>query len=130
MNTLDRLREASRRLKQDALTVYFCARDPRTLLLVRLLAVAIAAYALSPIDLIPDFIPVLGFLDDVILLPLGILLVIKLTPAAVIEASREQARELASRPVSRTAAVVIVAIWVLAIAACGVWLYRVFGAGG
>ena len=91
---------------------------------------AIAAYALSPIDLIPDFIPVLGLLDDVILLPLGIVLVIKLTPAAVIEASREKARALASRPVSRTAAVVIVAVWVLAIAGFGFWLARVFGAGG
>lgn len=124
------MRATARRLKQHALTVYFCARDPRTPLLVRLLAVAIAAYALSPIDLIPDFIPVLGLLDDVILMPLGILLVIKLTPPQVIEASRKKARALASRPVSRTAAVVIVAVWVLAIAGFGFWLARVFGAGG
>lgn len=124
------LRAAAQRLKQDALTVYFAARDPRTPLFVRLLAVAIAAYALSPIDLIPDFIPVLGLLDDVILLPLGILLVIKLTPAEVIDASRGKARALASRPVSRTAAVVIVAVWVLAIAGFGFWLARVFGARG
>ena len=111
------LRATARRIKQDALTVYFCARDPRTPLLVRLLALAIAAYALSPIGQIPDFIPVLGLLDDVILLPMGILAVVNLTPAEVIEASREQARALASRPVSWRAAVVIVVIWVLAILA-------------
>jgi uncharacterized membrane protein YkvA (DUF1232 family) len=127
MSMLDRLRTAARRVKQDALTVYFAARDPRTPLLVRLLAVAIAAYALSPIDLIPDFIPVLGFLDDVILLPLGIVLVIRLTPAEVIEASREKARTLASRPVSKSAAVVIVAVWVLAAVIFGVWIARLFG---
>ena len=65
-------------LKRQALTVYFAARDPRTPLPVRLLALGIAAYAFSPIDLIPDFIPVLGYLDDLILIPLGIALVVKL----------------------------------------------------
>lgn len=122
MGPLATLKAAARRIKQDALTVYFAARDPRTPLLVRLLALGIAAYALSPIDLIPDFIPLLGYLDDLLLLPLGILLVIRLTPVAVINDSRERARQAANRPTSRGAAVVIVLIWLLAIAACAYWL--------
>lgn len=113
---MSRLQEAARRIKRDALTVYFAARDPRTPWPVRLLALMIAAYAFSPIDLIPDFIPVLGYLDDLILLPLGILLVIRLTPEAVIADSRVKAQEAAERPVSPVAAVVIVMIWLLSAA--------------
>jgi uncharacterized membrane protein YkvA (DUF1232 family) len=122
-----RLQDAARRIRHDAMTVYFAARDPRTPWQVRGLALAIAAYALSPIDLIPDFIPVLGYLDDVILLPLGIFLVIKLTPAEVIEASRAKAREASARPTSHAAAAAIVAIWVLCAAGFGYWLWGVFG---
>ncbi len=113
---MSRLQEAARRIKRDALTVYFAARDPRTPWPVRLLALMIAAYAFSPIDLIPDFIPVLGYLDDLILLPLGILLVIRLTPETVIADSRAKAQEAAERPVSPVAAVVIVLIWLLSAA--------------
>jgi len=113
---MSRLQEAARRIKRDALTVYFAARDPRTPWPVRLLALMIAAYAFSPIDLIPDFIPVLGYLDDLILLPLGILLVIRLTPEVVIADSRAKAQEAAERPVSPVAAVVIVLIWLLSAA--------------
>ncbi|OGK06815.1 MAG: hypothetical protein A2W80_08095 [Candidatus Riflebacteria bacterium GWC2_50_8] len=123
-----RLKELARKIKHDAMTVYFASRDPRTPLFVRLLAIAIAGYALSPIDLIPDFIPVLGYLDDVILLPLGILLVIKLTPHEVVEASRAKARELSTKPTSTAAAVIIVAIWVLCASGFGYWLYVVSGA--
>lgn len=113
---MSRLQEAARRIRRDALTVYFAARDPRTPWPVRLLALMIAAYAFSPIDLIPDFIPVLGYLDDLILLPLGILLVIRLTPETVIADSRAKAQEAAERPVSPVAAVVIVLIWLLSAA--------------
>lgn len=119
------LKGAARRIKLDAMTVYFAARDARTPFFVRLLALFIAAYAVSPIDLIPDFIPILGYLDDVILLPLGILLVIKLTPPAIIEASRVKAREAAARPTSRVAAVVIVAIWLACTLGFGFWLFTV-----
>ncbi|RZU38559.1 uncharacterized membrane protein YkvA (DUF1232 family) [Fluviicoccus keumensis] len=118
---MSRLQEAARRIKRDALTVYFAARDPRTPLPVRLLALMIAAYAFSPIDLIPDFIPVLGYLDDLILLPLGILLVIRLTPEVVIADSRAKAQLAADRPVSPAAAVVIVLIWLLCAAGLGYW---------
>src|SRR5574343_36011 len=100
-------------LKQHTLTVYFAARDPRTPLLVRLLALLVAAYALSPIDLIPDFIPVIGYLDDLLLLPLGIALVVRLTPPEVIASAREQAAQATERPVSRGAAVAVVGLWVV-----------------
>lgn len=127
MDVLPRLADAARRIRHDAMTVYFAARDPRTPWAVRLLALAIAAYALSPVDLIPDFIPVLGLLDDVVLLPFGILLVIRFTPAVVIAESRARAREVAARPVSRTAAAVIVLIWVLCAAGIGYWVLGAVG---
>jgi uncharacterized membrane protein YkvA (DUF1232 family) len=117
-----KLKEAARGIKHDVMTVYFAARDPRTPLLVRLLALAIAAYALSPIDLIPDFIPILGYLDDLVLLPFGIILVIKLTPTIVIEASRAKANEVISKPTSSVAAAIIVALWVGIAIGCAYWL--------
>jgi len=122
MKVFTKLHEAARRIKHDAMTVYFTARDPRTPFFVRLLALAVAAYALSPIDLIPDFIPILGYLDDLVLLPLGIVLIIKLTPVAIIEASRTKAREASAKPKSKLAAAVIVVIWVLCAVGFGYWL--------
>lgn len=122
MKYVSKLQEAARKIRQDAMTVYFVSRDPRTPILVRLLALAIAAYAISPVDLIPDFIPVVGYLDDVILLPLGILLIIKLTPKDVIEESRTRASEVAAKPTSTVAAVVIVVIWVVCAVSFGYWL--------
>ena len=104
-----------RALKRESLVVYYAARDPRLPWHVRLLALAIAAYALSPIDLIPDFIPVLGYLDDLVLVPLGVALVVKLTPGDVLADARERAAHAAQRPVSRVAAVVIVLVWIAAI---------------
>lgn len=113
-------------LKQQTLIVYFAARDPRTPFLVRLLALLVAAYALSPIDLIPDFIPIIGYLDDLILLPLGIALIVKLTPDDVIAAAREKATVLAEKPTSKLAAFAIVALWILAIWLVGKWLITRF----
>lgn len=70
-----------------------------------------AAYALSPIDLIPDFIPVIGYLDDLLLIPLGLALVVRLTPPEVLESARAQAKQAASKPISYTAAAFFVALW-------------------
>ncbi|HEY5809771.1 MAG TPA: DUF1232 domain-containing protein [Povalibacter sp.] len=109
------LKARARELKQHTLTVYFAARDPRTPLFVRALAVLVAAYAFSPIDFIPDFIPVLGYLDDLILVPLGLALVLRFTPPHVIESARLQASEAASRPVSYSAAAFVIAVWVLSL---------------
>lgn len=118
------LRERIRWLKRQALTVYYVARDPRLSWPLRLLALAIAGYALSPIDLIPDFIPVLGLLDDLVLLPLAIALVIRLAPVAVVADARQRAAEAVERPVSMTAAWLIGAVWVLAIAGTGIWAWQ------
>ena len=118
------LRGAARRLRRDALTVYLVARHPATPWWARLLAFAVAAYALSPIDLIPDFIPVLGYLDDLVLVPLGIWLVMRLVPATVLAQCRASAAAMAERPVSRGAAVLIVGLWAVALAWAGWFGYR------
>jgi uncharacterized membrane protein YkvA (DUF1232 family) len=109
------LRGWARRIKRDALTVYFAARHPGTPWLVRMLALGVAAYALSPIDLIPDFVPVLGYLDDLLLVPLGVMLVVRLLPATVLDESRARASAAVDRPISRWAAAVIIALWAAAI---------------
>lgn len=119
-----KLAQWAKAFKQQTLVVYFSARDPRTPLLVRLLALLVAAYALSPIDLIPDFIPVIGYLDDLILLPLGIALIVKFTPPEVISDAKVQAANLAERPTSYFAAAVVVAIWVALGLLCYQWLAR------
>jgi uncharacterized membrane protein YkvA (DUF1232 family) len=115
-----RLKDWARRLIGEIATLWFCARHPRTPLSVKLLAAAVAAYAFSPIDLIPDFIPVLGYLDDLILLPIGVWLVLKLAPPDVIVECREQARIWmeAKRPKPRSyfGAALIAALWLAALA--------------
>lgn len=120
-----RLREWAHRLKAETLALYLAARDRRTLWYARLLVAAIVAYALSPIDLIPDFVPVLGLLDDILLIP-GIALALRMIPAEVMAEARARARaELAgARPRSRAAAAVIVAIWVGAVVLTGVVAWR------
>ncbi len=106
-------------LKQEVVAIAIAARDPRTPPAVRLLIFAIVAYAVSPIDLIPDFIPVLGLLDDLVLLPFALMLAVRLIPAEVLLESR--ARAAGRLPPSRAAAVVIVLIW-LALAAAALYL--------
>jgi uncharacterized membrane protein YkvA (DUF1232 family) len=116
-----RLKTWARALKRDVHAVYLAARDPRTPWYAKALALAVAGYALSPVDLIPDFIPVVGYLDDVILVPAGIWLVIRLIPADVLAEHRALADAASSRPVNGTATAAIVAIWI--VAACTlVWL--------
>lgn len=103
----------ARGIKRDVVTVYFAARDPNAPLLARILAGLVAAYALSPIDLIPDFIPVLGYLDDLLIVPLGLLLVIRLMPDEVLINARSKADTLLARPRSWVAAACFVAIWLV-----------------
>jgi uncharacterized membrane protein YkvA (DUF1232 family) len=97
------------------LALYLARRDPRVRWYVKMLAVATAAYALSPIDLIPDFIPVLGYLDDLVLLPLAILLVVRLVPPEVMADLRAEAerRLTGDRPRSMAGAVFIVMVWLV-----------------
>lgn len=121
-----RLREWARRIKQDVHALYLASIDPRVPWYAKLLAIAVAGYALSPIDLIPDFIPVLGYLDDVIIVPLGILLAVRLVPPDIMAEHRATAVAAQERPVSRTAGIVIGGIW-LAVAGISGWLaYRFF----
>ncbi|MDN3919003.1 DUF1232 domain-containing protein [Roseateles violae] len=109
-------------LRSEVIAVFFAARDPAAPLLPRLLALFIAAYALSPIDLIPDFIPVLGLLDELILLPLGLWLVLRWMPAAVMQRARARAAALLEKPRSWLAAAAIVLLWLLLLAALLAWL--------
>ncbi len=117
------LRAWAKALKRDAHAVWLAARDPRTPWCARALAIAVAAYALSPIDLIPDFIPVLGYLDDLILVPVGLWLVLKLIPAEVL-ADHRAAAEAAARPVSRGALIGIVAVWIAVTAIAALAIVR------
>lgn len=112
---MNRLKEWARRLKGDIAAVWFCTRHPRTPFAAKVLAVALVAYAFSPIDLIPDFIPVLGYLDELVLLPIGIWLLLKLVPQDVMAECREQAArwldDKQPRPRSYLGAALIIALW-------------------
>jgi uncharacterized membrane protein YkvA (DUF1232 family) len=118
------LAQRERSIRRDVLAIYLAARDPRTPWYAKALALCVAAYALSPIDLIPDFIPVLGYLDDVVIVPLGILAVLKLIPAEIMADNRAAAARAAARPVSRAAAIAIALIWAAAIALTGWMTWR------
>jgi uncharacterized membrane protein YkvA (DUF1232 family) len=122
-STLDNWKRRARRLKAEVYALYLACRDPRVPWYAKVLAACVVGYAFSPIDLIPDFIPVLGYLDDLVLIPLGVALALRLIPPAVMVECRERARsELAAgKPVSRAATAVIVAIW-LGLAALAVLL--------
>ena len=115
---LERAKLWARIIRRDVMALWLAARDPRVPWYAKALALAIAAYALSPIDLIPDFIPVLGYLDELVILPLGILLVVSLLPAGLMAEFRARAAEAPARPRSLAAAAVIVAIWIAARRAC------------
>lgn len=104
-------RERVRGLRREAHALWLACRDARTPWYAKLLAGVVVAYALSPIDLIPDFIPVLGLLDDLILVPLGVVLVRRLVPADVLSDCRVRAEVAAGKPVSRVGAVIVVAVW-------------------
>src|SRR6476646_7066581 len=101
----------ARRLIRDVHAVYLAARDPRVPWYARCLAMAVAGYALSPIDLIPDFIPVIGYLDDLIIVPLGIWLLISLIPDDVMAECRAKADAAEQYPVSRAGMIAIIVVW-------------------
>ena len=103
----------ARNIKRDVHAVWLAARDPRTPLVAKVLALIVAAYAVSPIDLIPDFIPVIGYLDDLIIVPLGIMLVVRLIPPEVMREHRETAAQASERPVSRITAGIFIVIWIV-----------------
>jgi uncharacterized membrane protein YkvA (DUF1232 family) len=109
-----RLKRWARSVRTEVVALYLSARDPRVPWYAKLVAAAVAAYALSPIDLIPDFIPVLGYVDDLILVPLGILLAVRLVPPVLLDEFRAAAIRRLDKPASRAGAAAIVTMWVLA----------------
>lgn len=123
---LDRLRRHARQLKTDIYTLYLARGDPRIPWYARLLAICVVGYAFSPIDLIPDGIPILGYLDDLILIPLGIALTLRMIPHEVLAEYREQARLRLEqgRPTSWVAGGIIVAIWALLAAGVALLIWR------
>lgn len=123
---IERARQWARLMKRDVHAVYLAARDPRVPWYAKALGLCVAGYAVSPIDLIPDFVPVLGYLDDVILVPLGIMLVVKLIPPEIMAEHRTLAAAAQNRPASRTAAAVIAVIWAACVALAGWLCYRFF----
>ncbi len=122
---MERLRRWARVIRRDAVAVWLAARDPRVPVPVKLLAACVAAYALSPIDLIPDFIPILGYLDDLVIVPLGLLLVIRLVPDEVMADLRRRADAQAEQPRSMAGAVAVVIVWLVALVIFAGWLYGV-----
>jgi uncharacterized membrane protein YkvA (DUF1232 family) len=111
---LSRIKTWARGLTRDGHAIYLASRDPRVPWYAQVLAIAVAAYALSPIDLIPDFIPIVGYLDDLIILPFGIWLVVSLIPEEVMAECRAKADAAGRRPVSRAGLVTIIVLWILA----------------
>lgn len=125
MRIAERIKSWARRIKRDSVTLWFACRDPRTPLVVKALCVFVVAYALSPIDLIPDFVPVLGYVDDALLLPGLIWLAVKLLPPTVVEDSRVKADAWMTaqgrKPTSKAGAALIVLVWIGA--AYGAWAW-------
>jgi len=120
---LRRIKEWARSIRRDVHALWLAARDPRTPWYAKAFALAIAAYALSPIDLIPDFIPVIGYLDEVILLPLAIMLAVRLVPPDLMAEHRAAAAKAEGKPISRAGAAFVVAVWFLAAGALIWWLW-------
>lgn len=126
MGPIRRLESWARGLKIEVYALYLAYRDPRVSWYARVFAAVVVGYAFSPIDLIPDVVPILGYLDDLIVVPLGVALAIRMIPPHVLAECRERAREAKDRPVNRVAAVVVVVVW-LALAVLAVRMVaRVF----
>ncbi len=125
---ISKLKDRAAALEREAFALYFAAGDPRVPWYAKVFMGLVVAYALSPIDLIPDFIPVLGYLDDLIIVPLGIVLALKMVPAEVMLDARKRVDELAlqGKPVSRIGAIIVIAIWLILVAAAGLLIVNAF----
>lgn len=122
MRAFDTIKSWARSIKRDVVALWIAARDGRTPLLAKVISAAVAAYALSPIDLIPDFIPVLGYLDDLLIVPVGIMLAVKMIPASLMIEFRAGATERLERPVSRAGMAFVVTVWLAAAVTMVNWL--------
>lgn len=124
---LEGVKHWARALKRDVFALWLAARDARTPWLAKVVAGFVAAYAFSPIDLIPDFIPILGYLDDFLIVPIGIAIAVRLVPTPLMVEFRAQALARAPRPRSFIAAGLIIFVWFVAMAAVGFWIFRRIG---
>jgi len=122
------LKERARRLKAEVVALYLAARHPGTPWYAKLFLAAIVAYALSPIDLIPDFIPVLGLVDEIVLLPFAIILAVKMVPAGVMAECRERAlrQDAKGSWMGRIGAAFILLLWLALIVVAAIWAYDSF----
>ncbi len=128
MRLLESLKRRARRLRTETYALYFAYRDPRVPWYAKVFMGAVIGYALSPVDLVPDFIPVLGYLDDLIIVPAGVYLALKMVPREVMEECRARAEhEGISSRVKWVAAAVIVAVWLLVLYLLFRLLWRLFG---
>jgi uncharacterized membrane protein YkvA (DUF1232 family) len=121
---IKRAKQWARTIRRDVHAVYLASRDPRVPWRTKALAIGVTGYALSPIDLIPDFIPVLGLLDDLIIVPLGLLLAVKLVPPDIMAEHRAAALAAHTRPVSRIGAAAIIAVWLMMLGLSAWLAYR------
>jgi uncharacterized membrane protein YkvA (DUF1232 family) len=126
MQWLEKLKQRASKIKTETFVLYLAARHPDTPWYAKLLVATIVAYALSPIDLIPDFIPVLGYLDDLVLIPIGLMLAIKLVPPSILAECRIRAVDKNDKPVSRVAGAIVLVIWLALATICLVWVYEAF----
>ncbi len=126
MTLLAKIKQQARNLKSEVFALYFAAHDPRTPWYAKLIVTAIVAYAFSPIDLIPDFLPIIGYLDDLVLIPIGIALAIKLIPESVLIHCRARAQKAIEnkKPISWTAGAIIILIWSGLSVLCAMWIYN------
>ena len=125
MIALGTVRKWAKAVRRDALALWLAARDPRTPWYAKALAAIVAAYAFSPVDLIPDFIPVLGYLDDILLVPLGIVAVVALMPDGLMAELRIEAEKRSERPTSRVGAIAVATLWFACVVAAvwAAWTY-------
>ena len=123
---LEKLKQRARELKRDVVALWFACKDKRTPWYAKAFAIVVVAYALSPIDLIPDFIPVIGYLDDLILIPLGITLALKMIPAEVMVNARKEAENhlLKNKSIGWVAAAVIIVIWLVILTSIGIAIWK------
>lgn len=131
MKLLDSLKERARALKRDTIALWIAYRDPRTPWYAKVFSAVVVAYAFCPIDLIPDFVPILGYLDDLVLIPAGIALALKMIPAEVMADARVRADEefKGNRPTNWIFAVLIVLAWLVVIFFVGRWVLSLIQAG-
>lgn len=127
-NLLTRLKMMAKKLKANLMVMYLAYRDPRVPLFAKVFAICVVAYAFSPVDLIPDFIPILGYLDDLILVPLGVYIALRLIPKDVLDEYRAKAEELrkSGKPKNWVTGALIIVIWIAAAVWSGWYLYRLF----